>query len=329
MNGVERAAILLLSLGEETAAKVLKHMDPKEVQKVGIAMSEVNNISKDQVDGIVNDFIRTAEKHTSIGLGKDDYIRNMMVSALGETKAEKIIDRILLGGNTKGLETLKWMDPRAVSELIRHEHPQIISIVLAYLDPDQAGEVLSHLQERVRVDVIMRIATLDGIMPTALNELNDIMEKHFEGQSNIKTASVGGIKVAANILNTMDSAVEIEVIDNVKEVDTELGDKIQDLMFVFDNLVDVDERGIQTLLREISSDSLILALKGCEERLREKFFSNMSKRAAEMLREDLEAKGPVKLSEVETAQKEILAIARRMAESGDISLGGKGAEEYV
>lgn len=329
MNGVDRAAILLLSLGEEKAAKVLTHMDPKEVQKIGIAMAEVNNISKDQVDHVVTDFIRTAEKHTSIGLGKDDYIRNMLVSALGENKATKVIDRILLGGNTKGLETLKWMDPRAVSELIRHEHPQIIAIVLAYLEPDQAGEVLGLLQERVRVDVVMRIATLDGIMPTALNELNAIMEKHFEGQSNIKSANVGGVKAAANILNTMDSATEVEVIDNVKEIDTDLGDKIQDLMFVFDNLVDVDERGIQTLLREISSDSLILALKGADDRLKDKFFSNMSKRASEMLREDLEAKGPVKLSEVENAQKEILGIARRMAEAGDISLGGKGAEEYV
>lgn len=329
MTGVERAAILLLSLGEANAAKILKHMDPKEVQKVGIAMSEIDNISKDQVDNVVTEFIRTAEKHTSIGLGKDDYIKNMLVDALGENKAGKVIDRILLGGNTKGLETLKWMDPKAVAELIRHEHPQIIAIVLAYLEPDQAGEVLALLADKVRVDVIMRIATLDGIMPTALNELNSIMEKHFEGQSNIKSASVGGLKVAANILNNMDSSVEVDIMDNVKEVDTDLGDKIQDLMFVFDNLADVDERGIQTLLREVSSDALILALKGSDDRLKEKFFSNMSKRAAEMLREDLEAKGPVKLSEVEGAQKEILAIARRMAESGDINLGGSSAEEYV
>jgi len=329
MTGVERAAILLLSLGEKNAAEILRHMDPKEVQKVGIAMSEVSNISKDEVDNVVTEFIRTAEKHTSIGLGKDDYIRNMLVSALGENKAGKVIDRILLGGNTKGLETLKWMDAKAVAELIRNEHPQIIAIVLAYLEADQAAEVLTVLPERVRVDVLMRIATLDGIMPSALNELNAIMEKHFEGQTNIKSASVGGLKSAANIMNTMDGSVEAEIMDNLKEIDTDLGDKIQDLMFVFDNLAEVDERGIQTLLREISSDALILALKGSEERLKEKFFSNMSKRAAEMLREDLEAKGPVKLSEVETAQKEILAIARRMSEAGDINLGGSSTEEYV
>ena len=329
MNGLERAAILLLSLGENNAAKVLTHMDPKEVQKVGIAMSEISNISKEQVDHVVMDFLRTAEKHTPIGLGKDDYIRGMLVSALGESKATKVIDRILLGGNTKGLETLKWMDSRAVAELIRNEHPQIIAIVLAYLDNDQAGDVLGQLPDITRVDVIMRIASIDGIMPTALQELNGIMEKHFEGQSNIKSASVGGIKTAANILNSMDSSIEAEIMDNIKEVDTELGDKIQDLMFVFDNLSYVGDRGIQSLLREISSDSLILALKGSDDRLKEKFFSNMSKRAAEMLREDLEAKGPVRLREVEDAQKEILTIARHMAEAGDISLGGNGSEEYV
>jgi flagellar motor switch protein FliG len=329
MNGLERAAILLLSLGEKNAAKILTYMDPKEVQKVGIAMSEVSNISKEQVDNVVTDFLRTAGKHTSVGLGKDDYIRDMLVSALGENKAAKVIDRILLGGNTKGLETLKWMDSRAVAELIRNEHPQIIAIVLAYLDNDQAGEVLGQLPDITRVDVIMRIASLDGIMPTALQELNSIMEKHFEGQSNIKSASVGGIKTAANILNSMDGAIEAEIMDNIKEVDTELGDKIQDLMFVFDNLIYVGDRGIQTLLREISSDSLILALKGSDDKLKEKFFNNMSKRAAEMLREDLEAKGPVRLSEVVDAQKEILAIARHMAEAGDISLAGSDSEEYV
>jgi len=253
----------------------------------------------------------------------------MLVSALGESKATKVIDRILLGGNTKGLETLKWMDSRAVAELIRNEHPQIIAIVLAYLDNDQAGDVLGQLPDITRVDVIMRIASIDGIMPTALQELNGIMEKHFEGQSNIKSASVGGIKTAANILNSMDSSIEAESMDNIKEVDTELGDKIQDLMFVFDNLSYVGDRGIQSLLREISSDSLIMALKGSDDKLKEKFFSNMSKRAAEMLREDLEAKGPVRLREVEDAQKEILTIARHMAEAGDISLGGSGSEEYV
>ena len=253
----------------------------------------------------------------------------MLVTALGEDKANTVIDRILLGGNTKGLETLKWMDPRAVAELIRHEHPQIIAIVLSYLEAEQAADVVTLMPERIRVDVLMRIASLDGIQPAALQELNDIMEKHFAGQTNIKSNSVGGLKSAANILNFMDSSIETEIMDNIKEVDTDLGQKIQDLMFVFDNLLEVEDRGIQALLREVSSESLVVALKGADEALKEKFFGNMSKRAAEMLREDLEAKGPVRLSEVELAQKEILAIARRMADSGDLVLGGKGGDEFI
>ena len=329
VTGSDRAAILMLALGEDVAAQILKHMDPKEVQKIGVAMSELKNVTKDQVDAVILEFGATVEKHTNIGLGTDEYIRNMLTSALGEDKARTIIDRILLGGNSKGLETLKWMDPRAVAELVRLEHPQIISIILAYLDPEQAAEVLSLLPERVRIDVTMRIASLDGIPPAALQELNNIMEKQFTGQNNVKSSSVGGLKSAANILNFVDTSVESDIMDNIKEVDAELGQKIQDLMFVFDNLVNVDDRSIQTLLREVSSESLIIALKGADDTLKEKFFGNMSKRAGEMLREDLEAKGPVRLSEVQAAQKEILAIARRMAEAGDLTLSGKGGDDFV
>lgn len=328
-SGVERAAILLLSLGETDAAKVLKHMGPKEVQKVGAAMASLTNISKDQVNGVLDDFVKEVENQTALGVGSEDYIRKVMIEALGEDKAGGMIDRILLGRNTKGLEALKWMEPRAVADIIRLEHPQIIAIVLSYLDADHAAEVLSQLPERTRADLVMRIASLDGIQPSALAELDEIMEKQFSGNANVKSSSVGGTKTAANILNFLDSSVEGELMDKVKEVDPELGQKIEDLMFVFDNLIDVDTKGIQALLREVSSDSLILALKGADETLKEKFFKNMSKRAAEMFREDLEAKGPVRLSEVEAAQKEILAIARRMAESGDIVLGGSGGDEFI
>ena len=216
-----------------------------------------------------------------------------------------------------------------MAELVRLEHPQIIAIILAYLDAEQAAEVLSILPERLRIDVTMRIASLDGIPPAALQELNSIMEKQFTGQNNVKSSSVGGLKSAANILNFVDTSVESDIMDNIKEADAELGQKIQDLMFVFDNLGNVDDRSIQTLLREVSSESLIIALKGADDTLREKFFGNMSKRAGEMLREDLEAKGPVRLSEVQAAQKEILAIARRMAEAGDLTLSGKGGDDFV
>jgi len=329
VKGIDRAAIFLMSLGEVAASEVLKHMDPKEVQSVGAAMAQLNNVSRGQVTSVLKDFCATVQEETGLGLGTDDYVRSVLKKALGDDKAEGLIDRILQGGNTKGLETLKWMDSRAVAEIIRLEHPQIIAIVLSYLDPDQSAEVLAVFPDRVRVDVLMRISTLDGIQPAALNELNDIMEKQFTGKNNVKSSSVGGLKAAANILNFIDSSMEGEIMDSVKEIDADLGQSIQDLMFVFDNLNAVDDRDIQTILREISSESLVLALKGAEDELKEKILRNMSKRAAEMLRDDLEAKGPVRLSEVEGAQKEILSVARRLADAGDISLGGSGGEEYV
>lgn len=329
INGIERAAILLLSLGETDAASVLKHMGPKEVQKVGAAMATLGNVSKDQVAAVLQDFAAMVENQTALGVGAEDYIRKVLVSALGEDKAGGVIDRILLGHNTKGLEALKWMDPRAVAEIIRLEHPQIIAIVLSYLESDQSAAVLGYLPERTRPDLLMRIASLDGIQPSALHELDEILEKQFSGATNVKSSSVGGVKAAANILNFVDSSQEGSIMDTIREIDADVGQKIQDLMFVFENLGEVDDRGIQALLREVSSESLLLALKGADELIKEKIFKNMSKRAAEMLRDDLEAKGPVRLSEVETAQKEILAIARRMSEAGDIVLGGKGAEQYV
>lgn len=329
LRGTERAAIFLMSLGEGAASEVLRHMEPKEVQNVGAAMAQLQNVTRDQVTSVLNDFCKTMQEETGLGLGTDEYVRTVLTKALGEEKAGNLIDRILQGGNTKGLETLKWMDSRAVAEIIRLEHPQIIAIVLSYLEPDQSAEVLALFPERVRTDVLMRIATLDGIQPAALNELNDIMEKQFTGKNNVKSSSVGGLKAAANILNFIDSSIEGELMDSIKEVDADLGQNIQDLMFVFDNLKSVDDRDIQTILREISSESLVLALKGSDDELKEKVFKNMSKRAAEMLRDDLEAKGPVRLSEVEGAQKEILSVARRLADAGDISLGGSGGEEYV
>ena len=329
LSGAEQAAVLMMSLGEDAAAEIMRHLGPKEVQKVGEAMAGIGNVTKDQVTNVVADFADTLGTHTALGTGNEEYLRKVLQGALGEDKAGQLIDRILIGRSSKGLEALKWMEPRAISEIIRLEHPQIIAIVLSYLDSDQAAEVLSNLPENMRADVLMRIASLDGIQPSALQELDEILEKQFEGTSgSIKSSSVGGTKTAANILNFMDSAVEAKIMEKVKAADNDLGTAIEDLMFVFDNLSDLDDRSIQALLREISSESLILALKGAEEIFKEKVFKNMSKRAAEMLRDDLEARGPVRLSDVEAAQKEILAIARRMAEAGDISLGG-GGDEYV
>ena len=329
LSGAERAAILLMTLGEQDAAEVMKLMGPKEVQKIGSVMASMSSVSKHQVSNVLDDFSKAVDEQTALGIGNEDYVRNVLVNALGEDKAGGVIDRILMGRSSKGLEALKWMDPRAVAEIIRLEHPQIISIVLAYLDSDHAAEVLGLLPERTRPDIIMRIASLDGIQPQALLELDSILEKQFSGSSNVKSSSVGGLKSAANILNFMESSVESVLIDTVKESDKELAEQIEDLMFVFDNLIDVDDRGIQALLREVTSDNLIMALKGADEGLKEKVFNNMSKRAAEMLRDDLEAKGPVRLSEVEASQKEILTVARRLADAGEISLGGQGAEQFV
>jgi len=326
LSGVQRAAVLLLSLGEAEAAEVLKHMSAKEVQKLGIAMATISGINREQVSDVMDVFASALGKQTSLGMGADDYVRNVLVQALGEDKAGGLIDRILLGRNTTGMDTLKWMDPRAIADLIRNEHPQIIAIVLAHLDNDQAAEVLGILPERARSDVLLRIATLDGIPPNALNELNEIMERQFAGNQNLKSSTIGGIKVAANILNFMDAGRDQAILGSIAQIDADLGAKIQDLMFVFDNLVELNDREMQTLLREVASDRLGLALRGADPKVREKITRNMSQRAAEILIEDMEARGPVRLSDVEAAQKEILALVRRMADSGAISLSTAGEE---
>lgn len=328
IGGAERAAIFLMSLGEDEAAAIMRHLGPKEVQALGTAMTTLKNVSKEQVGGVLTDFVTTVSEQTSLGVGNTDYIRSVLVKALGEDKAGSIIDRILMGGSTRGLEQLKWLDSRTIAEMIRLEHPQIIAIVLAYLDSDQAGEVLAELPERIRHDIVMRIATMEGIQPAALHELDEIMERQFSGKERLKSSNIGGLQAAAGILNNMDSSVESGIMDQVGELDPDLGERIQDLMFVFEDLTEVDDRGVQQLLREINTETLVIALKGADETLREKFFRNLSKRASEMLRDDLEAKGPVRVSEVEAAQKEILAVAKRMSDDGQISLGG-GGDDFV
>lgn len=326
MSRLDQAAILLMSLGEKDAAAVLRHLGPKEVQRLGSAMTRLENVARDQVEEVIQNFLSDVGSLTGLGVGADNYIRKMLVEALGEDKASSLVDRIMLGGNTTGLDTLKWMDPRSVSDVIRHEHPQIQSIVVAYLDSDQAAEVLANLSEKQRLDIVMRVASLDSVQPSALQELNNILEKQFSGSTGSQTKMMGGHKVAAEIMNHLDTALESDLMQSIKEIDEDLGTKIQDLMFVFEDIKNIDDRGVQSLLREVSSEVLILALKGADDELQEKIFKNMSKRAAELLRDDLEAKGPVRVSEVEGAQREILTIARRMADSGEITLGGSGEE---
>ena len=329
LTGVQRAAVLLLSLGEADAAEVLKHMGAKEVQKLGLAMATMSGVTREQVLRVMEDFEGALDKQTSLGVGADDYIRNVLIQALGAEKAGSLIDRILLGRNTTGLDTLKWMDPRAIADLVRNEHPQIIAIVLSHLDADHAADTLRLLPERTRADVLLRIATLDGIPPNALNELNEIMERQFAGNQNLKSSNIGGVKVAANILNFLESGQDQSILGAISQVDAELSQRIQDLMFVFDDLVDLDDRELQTLLREVSGERLGIALRGADVKVREKITRNMSQRAAEILLEDMEARGPVRLSDVEAAQKEILTIVRRLADEGVINLNGAGSEELV
>ncbi len=329
VSGIERAAILLLSIGEHSAAEVLKLIGPREVHKVSSAMAGLRNVSTEQANAVLNEFVDAIGRETSYGVGSHDYLRNILVKALGEDKAGNIIDQVLKVEDSSGLEQLKWMDSRSIVEVVKLEHPQIIAVVLSYLDSEQAAEVLSQLPEKLRADVLLRVAVLDRLQPSALQELNRVIEEQFLGNSLAKSSGLGGVKTAANILNLMDASLEGNIMEQVTEYSAELAEKIQDLMFVFDNLVDISDRGIQSLLREVSSETLVLAMKGADQRLKEKIYKNMSKRAGEMLRDDLEAKGPVRLSEVEAAQKEILAIARRLAEAGDIALGGKGGEEFI
>jgi len=329
LTGTERAAVFLRSLGEAEAAEILKHMNPKEVQQVGQTMATLSNVTREEVQGVLDTFVQTVEQETGLGIGSHDYVRKMLVGALGEDKAGNLLDRILSGGNTSGLEQLKWMDSRGIYEVIRLEHPQIIAIVCSFLEPDQSAAVLKLFPERDQANVLLRIATLDGVQPAALTELNEILEKQFSGNSGGQTLTVGGMKTAADILNFVEGSVEAAIMESIKETEPDLGQGIEDLMFVFDNLIDVDDRGMQAIMREIKTEDLTLALKGADEGLKDKFLSNMSQRAAEMVRDDLEAMPPVKVSDVETAQKIILTAARTLSDKGDIQLGGAGGEDLV
>ena len=329
MSGTERAAVFLMTLGEEAASAVLKQLEPREVQGIGIAMTSVPSISRTALSAVVAEFTAALEEQTAIGMGSEDYLRNVLVQAIGEDRARSLIDRILVRGSTTGLESLKWMDGRAVADMIRNEHPQIVAIVLSYLDSDQSAEVLAHLPERVRSDLIRRIASLETINPNALEEHDRILEQQFAGSNTGKASVVGGLKRAADILNFLDTASESLILDEIREHDEPLGTRIQELMFTFENLLELDDKSAQRLLREVNNEQLVAALKGAPGEIKTLLLKNMSRRAAEALEEDLEAKGPMRVSEVEAAQKEILAIVRRLADEGEVVLGGKGGDEYV
>ena len=325
-EGLDKAALLLMTLGADAAAGVLRQLGPREVQKLSLKMSEMTPQARSAVEPVLAEMIESFGRGAMIQ-SDEDQLREMLTKALGDERAGHLLSRMVSGSDTAGIESLKWMDAATAADLIKNEHPQIIATILVHLDYDQAGEILKHFSDRLRNDVVLRIATLDGVQPAALKELNDSLTRMLSGASTVKKAAMGGVRHAAEILNFVGSNAETAVIDNVREYDPELAQKILDEMFVFENLIDIDDRGIQTILREVQSDSLIIALKGAPPELREKIFKNMSTRAAEMLREDLEARGPVRLSEVEAEQKEILKTVRRLAEEGQVMLGGKGGDD--
>ncbi len=327
--GLEKSATLLIALGEEQAAEVLRLLGPREVQRLGHAMASLKSVPRVKVEAVLDEFHHIATEHGAVHVDTDNYIRSVLTKALGDDKAANLISRILQGGETSGIEGLKWMDAATAADLIKNEHPQIIATILVHLEHIQASEILNHFTERLRNDVVLRIATLEGVQPAALRELNEVMMRLLSGSASIKHTAKGGVRTVAEILNFIGATNETSVVDAIREYDPDLAQHILDEMFVFENLLDIDDRSIQLILREIQSDSLILALKGASPDLREKIFKNMSQRASEMLREDLESKGPVRLSEVEAEQKDILKVVRRLADEGQIVLGGAGGEQMI
>jgi flagellar motor switch protein FliG len=329
-TGLEDAAILLMSVGEEQAAEVFKFLSPKEVQKLGERMARMKTVPREKLEAVVENFNRAKEEQFSLVGDTDAFVSQVLKRALGDDKADMLLDRILQGRDVSGIESLKWMDPAAIAELLKNEHPQIVASIMVHLERDHAAEVLRHFAERQRNDVLLRIATLDGIQPQALQELNEVLSKVLAGGEKLKKATLGGTKATAEILNFLGTQLETVAVESIREHDADLAQKILDQMFTFDDLENLDDRSVQVLLREVQSESLIVALKGAEESLREKIFKNMSTRAAEMLREDLESKGPVRVSEVEAEQREILKIVRRLADEGQLQIAKEGGDDqYV
>ncbi|MDP3833213.1 MAG: flagellar motor switch protein FliG [Hydrogenophaga sp.] len=326
-QGIQDAAIFLMSIGEEEAAEVFKHLSPKEVQKLGETIAKTRSVSHERVDQVMQKFTGAASSQSLLVSDTDNYVRAVLKRALGDDKAALLIDRILQGGDVSGIESLKWMDPASIAELLRNEHPQIVAAILVHLESDQTAAVLKNFTERTRNEVMLRIATLEGIQPTALKDLNEVLYKVLAGGDKIRKTSMGGVKTAAEIINMMGTQIETSVIESIREFDADLAQKIMDKMFTFEDLLKLDGKSVQMVLKEVATDSLVIALKGATTELRELVLANMSSRASEALREDLESRGPVRLSEVEAQQKEILKIVRRLSDEGQIMIMGGGDDE--
>jgi flagellar motor switch protein FliG len=328
-SGIEDAAIMLMSMGEEQASEVFKHLLPKEVQRLGETIAKLKAIPRERYESVVENFLKLAEAEHMLVADSDEYVRSVLRKALGEEKASLLLERILAGNDVTGIESLKWMEAQSVAELLRNEHPQIVAAILVHLEYDQSSQILKLLPDRMRNEALMRVATLDGIQPAALKDLNEVLSNVLSGSDRARKSQLGGVKSAAEILNMMGSSVETSVLDYIRESDGDLAQKIMDNMFTFDDMIKLDDKAIQMVLKEVQSESLVISLKGATPELRERIFKNMSSRAAETLREDLETRGPVRVTDVEAEQKEMLKIVRRLVEEGEISLGGGSDDQFL
>ena len=328
LSGTQRAAVLMLLLGEQQAAEIIRFLNPKEVQALGGAMVSVADLSQEAVNIVLDEFVVTLKKQTSLGLGTGDYVEKVLKRALGDDKATSVLSRIMPGQGSKGLEILKWMDARSIADMVRGEHPQVVAIILSVLEYDVSADVLSFLPVENRAEILQRVACLETVQPSAMNELEAIMKKQFASNSSAKSSSFGGIKAAAKIMNFVKVDMETSIMKGLEQIDAELMMKIQDNMFTFDNLGSVDNRAIQTLMRNVEPDLLMTALKGAPEYVKEKFFDNMSARARVMFIDEMEAKGPLRMTDVEDAQKKVTRIARKLSDAGELVLAGSG-DDFV
>ena len=328
MTSTERAAVIMLLLGEQQAADIIRFLSPREVQALGGAMVGVADLSQEAVNVVLDEFVATIKNQTNLGLGTTDYVENVLKRALGEDKAATVLGRIMPGSSSKGLEILRWMDARSIGEMIREEHPQVIAIILSVLEYDVAADVLNFLPRENRAEIIQRVASLETVQPSAMDELEGIMKQQFSNSSSAKSSSFGGVKTAAKIMNFTKVDLETSIMEGVNTLDETLAMRIQDSMFTFDNLTGVDNRSIQVLMRNVESDMLMISLKGADEPVKDKFLDNMSSRAKVMFLDEMEAKGPIRITDVEEAQKSIVRIARKLSDAGELVLAGRG-DDFV
>jgi flagellar motor switch protein FliG len=320
LSDVEKSAVVMLSIGEEAAAQVMKHMTQLEINLLSVAMARISGVSKSAVTAVFEEFVDTMLQETSIGIGSEAYVRGVLERALGAEDAERLRGRLTQGEYFAGIEAVQLQDPRVLAEMLKIEHPQIVAMIFAYMDPDQADAMIQHLPPELVEQVIPRLATLDSIPPAAIRELNDSIEDLLAGDEQQARVPIGGVNMAAKILNRLDTENVEGILKQIREIDAELAQQIENNMFVFEDLMRVDDRNFQILLRSIDQKLLASALKGADPKLLDKVMSNLSQRSSEMLKEEISARGPMRVSEIDTAKREIIAIAQRLEEEGTIVL---------